>query len=158
MSALHSGLREQSDVTYAYDAHASWLHCHWEVEGRRARPRHPLGPIQKLAFDVLGVCKRRISPVSGNGRIWSEIVLGTMPYQQQIVDLDLRIENIRTAIEGLRSGNASRTEIDRALTKLARVKSERLRLMLRQVNLKTELHQSTGTSEAVLGGEGGGHD
>jgi hypothetical protein len=56
----------------------------------------------------------------------------------QLVELELKIENLRTAIEALRSANASRTEIDRALSELARVKAERLRLMLRQVNFNTE--------------------
>ena len=61
-----------------------------------------------------------------------------MPYRKRIADLDLKIENLRQAIEALRIGNALRSEMDRALSELAKVKAERLRLMLRQVNLSTE--------------------
>jgi hypothetical protein len=61
-----------------------------------------------------------------------------MPYREQIAELDLRIENLRLAIAALRNSNMNRTEVDRALSELAKVKSERLRLMLRQVNYTTE--------------------
>jgi hypothetical protein len=61
-----------------------------------------------------------------------------MPYRKQIADLDLKIENLRTAIDAFRNSKMSRTEVDRALSELAKVKAERLRLMLRQVNLSTE--------------------
>jgi hypothetical protein len=61
-----------------------------------------------------------------------------MPDRKQIAELDLKIEILRMAIETLRVGNASRTEMDRALSELARVKAERLRLMLRRMNFSTE--------------------
>lgn len=61
-----------------------------------------------------------------------------MPYRKQVGDLDLKIENLRLAIEAMRNGGMGRSEIDRALSELARVKAERLRLMLRQVNVSTE--------------------
>ena len=61
-----------------------------------------------------------------------------MPYREQIAELDLRIENLRLAIAALRNSNMNRIEVDRALSELAKAKSERLRLMLRQVNYTTE--------------------
>ena len=61
-----------------------------------------------------------------------------MPYRTLIADLDLKIENLRTAIEAFRTRNASRAEMDRLLSELARVKADRLRLMLRQVNIGAE--------------------
>jgi hypothetical protein len=84
---------------------------------------------------------------AGDERIWSESDLVAMPNREQIVELELKIENLRTAIEGLRVGNATRAEMDRVLSELARVKAERLRLMLRQVNFSTEqrLYQTTAT-------------
>ena len=73
-----------------------------------------------------------------------------MPYGKKIAELDLKIENLRIAIEALRAGNARRAELDRALSELAKVKAERLRLMLRQVNLSAErgFEQETDITEA----------
>jgi hypothetical protein len=70
-----------------------------------------------------------------------------MPNRKQIAELDLKIANLLTAIEALRMDNASRTETDRMLSELARMKAERLRLMLRQVNISTErgVHDATAT-------------
>jgi hypothetical protein len=80
-----------------------------------------------------------------------------MPYQKQIAELELRIENLRLAIEALRIGKATRTEMDRALSDLARAKADRLRLMLRQVNFRSErgLHQATATSATDRGKDAG---
>jgi hypothetical protein len=61
-----------------------------------------------------------------------------MPHRKQISELDRKIENLILTIEALRRGKVSPNEIDRALYDLARVKAERLRLMLRQVNLSAE--------------------
>jgi hypothetical protein len=58
-----------------------------------------------------------------------------MPHRKRIADLDLKIENLRQAIEVLRIHKGSQSQMDRALAELARVKAERLRLMLHQVNL-----------------------
>jgi hypothetical protein len=71
-----------------------------------------------------------------------------MPYRKQISELDLKIEKLRTAIDALRAGGMSRTQLDRALSDLARVKAERLRLMLRQVNYRAERDpHEAGTSD-----------
>jgi hypothetical protein len=71
-----------------------------------------------------------------------------MPNRKRIADLDLQIENLLTAILALRTDNAKRGEMDRRLSELARLKAERLRLMLRQVNSSAEqrLHQTTAPS------------
>ena len=61
-----------------------------------------------------------------------------MPHCKQIAELEFKIENLRSAIESLRTSCATRADIDRALSELARVKAERLRLMLRHVNVRTE--------------------
>ena len=72
-----------------------------------------------------------------------------MPNRTRIAELDLKIENLLAAIEALRRGNTDRSEMDRMLSDLARVKAERLRLMLRQININTErgLHDAI-----VMGG------
>jgi hypothetical protein len=66
-----------------------------------------------------------------------------MPYRKHIADLDLKIENLRQAIEALRIRKGSHSEMDRALAEFARVKAERLRLMLRQVNFRSEHEAAT---------------
>ena len=65
----------------------------------------------------------------------------------EIAEIELKIENLHTAIETLRLAKASRTEIDHVLSELARVKAERLRRMLRQRNRSSEgeLHEAAAT-------------
>jgi hypothetical protein len=67
-----------------------------------------------------------------------------MPHRKHIADLDLKIENLRQAIEALRIRKGSQSEMHRALAEFARVKAERLRLLLRQLNLGAErgLHEA----------------
>jgi len=66
----------------------------------------------------------------------------------QIAEIELKIENLHTAIEALRTAKASRTEIDQVLSELARVRAERLRRMLYQRNLGSErdLHEAAAIS------------
>ena len=73
-----------------------------------------------------------------------------MPHRKQIAELDLKIENLRLAIDALRAGNMDRSEIDRALSELAREKADRLRLMLRQVNVSSGVrHQPAAPNPAA---------
>jgi hypothetical protein len=67
----------------------------------------------------------------------------------QISEIELKIENLHTAIESLRTVRASRTEIDQVLSELARVKAARLGRMLRQRNLgsEREFHAAAATSQ-----------
>jgi hypothetical protein len=57
-----------------------------------------------------------------------------MAFRKQIIEMDLKIESLRRAIEALRAGNASPPEVERALAALARTKAERLRLLSRDSN------------------------
>jgi hypothetical protein len=66
----------------------------------------------------------------------------------EIAEMELRIENLHTAILALRAAKASPTEIDQVLSELARVKAGRLRRMLHQRNLSSEreLHEAAAMS------------
>ena len=80
------------------------------------------------------------NPEAGAKAVWCR---GIMPHRKRISEFDRKIENLRVAIGALRRGKASADEIDRALSDLARVKAERLRLMLHQVNLGAERRPQT---------------
>lgn len=56
-----------------------------------------------------------------------------MPYKLRISDLDSKIEALRATLQDIRESRGTKAEQEKLLAKLARLKAERTRLMMRQI-------------------------